>query len=162
MAYMVVAHPDDETIFGGGFLQNNPGTHVLCMTNRFDTVRQLEFRRAMKLFECSFTMFEFYDDANVDLPHAQMKSRIQSVIHFPAYVVTHAADGEYGHRHHINVHNAIRSLTNQFYVFGRGERLPEHQIDKKKEVLAVYASQVTAFPSLMDFIENEKICQYPT
>ena len=157
---MIVAHPDDETIFGGGFLQENPGTHVICMTNRTDRIRSIEFHRAMKLLDCVYSIFDLYDDANIDLPFNQVRARISSIVPAGAKIVTHAASGEYGHRHHLNIHAAVLSITDDFYVFGKGKRLPEAQIIKKKSVLTVYDSQVRAFPLLMDFIENETIVKY--
>ena len=40
---MIVAHPDDELIFGGAELIQNKGYKVICITNQDNIQRKKEF-----------------------------------------------------------------------------------------------------------------------
>ena len=44
---MVVAHPDDETLWGGAHLTEG-GWFVVCLTNGYNEVRKNEFYEVMK------------------------------------------------------------------------------------------------------------------
>ena len=44
---MIVAHPDDETLWGGAHLKSG-NWFVVCLTNHFTDVRKNEFKSVME------------------------------------------------------------------------------------------------------------------
>ena len=78
---MVVAHPDDETIFGGRTLLYSPPDHlwhIVVMTNASNKKRVQELQRAMSHFKQvkAITVFDAKDRTarvmKARLPHVRM------------------------------------------------------------------------------------------
>ena len=103
---MIVAHPDDESLWGGGHLLDK-GYFVVCLTNGNNTVRRSEFYAALKEYGCQGIMFSYPDlergkrsdwsnysdiiakDLNVLLTYKRWDM-----------IATHNPKGEYGHIQH--------------------------------------------------------------
>ncbi len=119
---LVVAHPDDETIFAGGLVLRSRETRwtVVCCTDEGDRARQDEFHRACELLarhsgnhvEPVFLgvmaarrgWTERPALAEALKPHAQGYD----------IVLTHNREGEYGHEYHKPVHRCvIESIGNR-------------------------------------------------
>lgn len=106
---LVVAHPDDETIFFGGLLQRERKLpwKVICVTdgnfeNRGED-RRKEFLAATKLLGVSSTEHWEYPDRFPDrLPVEEISKRLKA-LPSPKEVYTHGPFGEYGHPHHQDV-----------------------------------------------------------
>ncbi|NDC57998.1 MAG: hypothetical protein EBZ50_04045 [Alphaproteobacteria bacterium] len=58
---MIVAHPDDESLWGGDALANDKGWNVVCLTNGGDRARAKAFHAAMDLFGVEREMLAFPD-----------------------------------------------------------------------------------------------------
>lgn len=100
---MIVAHPDDESLWGGGHLLDK-GYFVVCLTNGNNTVRRSEFYAALKEYGCQGIMFSYPDlergkrsdwsnysdiiakDLNILLTYKRWDM-----------IATHNPKGEYGH-----------------------------------------------------------------
>ena len=103
---MIVAHPDDETIWGGAHLLDG-GYFVLCITNGKNKRRADEFRRAVEKSGNTSLILDYPDKTNFvrnDWNYSKegIEADIQLVLsakHWD-FVVTHNPDGEYGHIHH--------------------------------------------------------------
>lgn len=98
---LIVAHPDDETMWAGGLLARyGHKIHVLCCsTPSRDKVRADKFFDACAIYGAQGTVRAVLDEGHgkpLDLTHIEL-------VQFDA-VVTHNADGEYGHPHHKEVH----------------------------------------------------------
>ena len=105
---MIVAHPDDESIWAGAELLQNDYV-VVCLTNGNNPKRVEEFQKAMELTGDLGIMLEY-----PDLDYALVQNKWDGISEFLAKditlfldaknwgkVVTHNPDGEYGHTHHI-------------------------------------------------------------
>ena len=57
---MVVAHPDDETLWGGAHLTEG-GWFVVCLTNGYNEVRKNEFYEVIKEFGCEGMILSYPD-----------------------------------------------------------------------------------------------------
>lgn len=106
---LVVAHPDDETIFFGGLLQKEKSLpwKVICVTDgNADSrgkERAEEFLKATKLFGVKDTEHWNYPDLFTSrLPLKEITERL-STLPKPKEVYTHGPIGEYGHPHHQDV-----------------------------------------------------------
>lgn len=164
---MVVAHPDDETLWGGMHLLNDRYL-VICLTNantrKYGKTRAREFEKVMKKTGNTGIILNYPDYNNqskVDRWTKYSKKIQEDLMTVFAYkkwteVATHNPNGEYGHIHH----RLTSSLTTKAFkkakltgttlkyfgkYHGRKYKGPiswsKADIKKKKEVLKIYKSQ---------------------
>lgn len=136
---MVVAHPDDETLFGGGELIRNMGEYkVVCLDYGNHLVRHKEFICAMEML--GVTKWEHWDGEPYKSSTAYNESilipRLERVLSEKNWekVVTHNQGGEYGHYRHIGTHNVMcRLCPEKMWTFHTCENTPlEGEIKKLK------------------------------
>lgn len=136
---MIVAHPDDETLFGGAHLIT--GNYlVVCLTNA-RTYRAEDFHDAMDIANVERIMLSYPDtlelpdgklqydpDYNWDFDQLAIQSDIDLLLHYKQWdtVVTHNPDGDYGHYHHKKVSKYTTALyqkapdqVKHFMYFGK-------------------------------------------
>jgi LmbE family N-acetylglucosaminyl deacetylase len=110
---MIVAHPDDESLFGGETLTSSEGWLVICVTNASNEVRRAEFTKAMALARADYLMLDHDDhftNGNFDPALASTIARVLAANPFEM-VVTHGKAGEYGHKQHRALHQIVRHLV---------------------------------------------------
>lgn len=114
---LVVAHPDDETIFFGGLLQREKSLpwKVVCITDGNadgrGKERSEEFSAATKILGVKKIEHWNYPDLFPNrLPVKEISERLSTFL-LPKEVYTHGPLGEYGHPHHqdacLAVHRAF-------------------------------------------------------
>lgn len=161
---MIVAHPDDETIFGGGHLLSDDYT-VVCVTCGQIEYRVNEFSEVMGKTNDNFIMLGFDDRMNKTGPisdwsyqYDAIYNKLSEIINATDWdtIVTHNPDGEYGHIHHQMLSEMVTNITNKenLYYFGNwyyngdsnAERLPDDIYNTKvNDLIGVYyRSQGTA------------------
>ena len=132
---VVVAHPDDETLWASSHI--GPGVDVICCTvPRRDPERAIRFFDAVRELGGFPILIPFVESApNELLPHLD-------VLDLSRYdtVVTHGAKGEYGHLHHMHVHDHVNAtFTGKKVFFGYQEgNLVECDPERKKAALMKY------------------------
>lgn len=109
---IVMAHPDDETLWCGGLPLRFPfpsWTAIACSIPRFDPIRAHHFFRACHILGVRGVLLPYTEsEASSDLDHlAELDLSPYSCL------VTHGSAGEYGHHHHRQVHNFIRGAYGQ-------------------------------------------------
>lgn len=135
---VVVAHPDDETLWAGGLLAANPDTHVLCCSvPRAKPERAVYFIEACAVLGVyGFVAGGLAGNGLVDVEPAMKIAPLYDEI------VTHNAVGEYGHPAHVQVHEAMRALGVPMRVFGfgleAGPPMPAALYERKLAALACY------------------------
>jgi len=171
---MLVAHPDDEALFGFSDLLNNNNCTVLCLTNLENHIRRTEFFKSMEITNSKGYMLNYPDIKNdkyyywgiFDTEHF-VKS-ILNVIDFNYkfdIVVSHGEDGESQHHHHIKIHHVakhIASLMNlPFYDFrSRFDNTfyTDPELNKKYEsLIACYTSQPSAINGMKYFFSGKSV-----
>lgn len=158
---MVVAHPDDESIFGGGSLIEESGWKVICLTNGSDETRSREFRKAMKFVDAECEIWDFPDEFDGDFDEEHVEDALRNLLdngHFDK-VVTHNLHGEYGHSQHKSLSRILHSMDiEHLYVFDTAvDPLPFHILQMKLKLLQHYKSQMFVIEQLMPFIVNERL-----
>jgi len=129
---MVVAHPDDEFIFGGEALLRKPADwYVVVVTHGpgapgADPLRQLEFIESMQAIgipEGQYEMLDFPDGKHqLGWDRAKLLRRVQSIMrrYGMTTVASHNAEGEYGHPQHRLCHETLLPvLTHVFCTTAR-------------------------------------------
>ena len=168
---MVVAHPDDETIFGGGMLLNEDGWKVVVVTDgggdgNDSEIRKLEFIKVMnKLGIKNYEILDFKDDMNEVLyDEAEVEDKLRNIISSKKWkkIVTHNQDGEYGHVIHKSVHNIMKKINpdNLGFFEKSDNKLNKVLFKQKNQLLALYESQnTTNMPSFRDYLVYEGVSQ---
>lgn len=112
---VVSAHPDDETIWAGGLIGSLPGcwTVICCSIPRTDPIRAWKFFDACDVLGANARLLPY-----VETPGDPLKNLDQIVLSEFDVVVTHNAQGEYGHEHHKQVHRFVVGRRPDCFTFG--------------------------------------------
>ena len=142
---MIVAHPDDELIFGGAeLIKHGPDYKVVCITNKNNKTRSSEFKNVMeKLGVGSYEMWDFEDKIYDDVSKTYDSDKFKNLLSKKwDKIVTHNPIGEYGHPKHKRIFETVKSLTDKFYVFGKNiVKLPKDILTIKLNLLKEYKSE---------------------
>ena len=164
---MFVAHPDDETLWGGAHLTEG-GYLVVCLTRGYDEKRKEEFLSVIEKSGNNRGIILDYPDKvggerdDWSKVEEKIKKDIKSFLKLSdwRFVVTHNREGEYGHLHHVLTNRYVteiyKDLNEQCGLYGFGKyykksKLPEvekslqkisdESLEKKEELLSLYSSQ---------------------
>lgn len=113
---VVVAHPDDETLWAGGLLLSHPewSPFIATLCRGSDPDRAPKFRKVLALLNAQGTMGDLDDGPDqIPLPPEMVQSTVLSLLPARDYdlVLTHAPGGEYTHhRRHEEVSLALWQL----------------------------------------------------
>lgn len=157
---VVVAHPDDETIFFGGLLQvyRRRPWKVVCVTDgnadAMGEKRRKDFAAATHALRAnSSEMWNFPDrfENRLDINALVEKLKTET----PSEIFTHGILGEYGHPHHqdvcLAVHRAFEKgppiWSAAYNCFAEKTfRIPRRAYEKKCEILSkIYFSETHRF-----------------
>lgn len=170
---MIVAHPDDETIWGGAHLQEG-GYLVVCITNGKRQTRADEFHEVMEQSGNVGLILSYPDKVGGKRDdwkqvRTQIQADLEKIMLYKPWddIVTHNAKGEYGHIHHKMTHQFVTQLYDKnaldmpLYTFGkyyRADALPAVEseltpvsaeaLQKKEALLKCYTSQKSTVRSL--------------
>src|SRR5574344_2101555 len=181
---MIVAHPDDESFFGGAALIKDDYL-VVCVTNGRNKVRSAEFKKAMNKTDdvpliMNYEDKTFNERSNWKYSKFLIKKNLETIIKYKDWdeIVTHNANGEYGHIHHKMVHQIVTDIVEdietsehpinleyfgKYYTAAQLEQvkdsltpLNDKQNKKKEDLLKTYKSQqrVNAHIGHMNPYEN--------
>lgn len=154
---VIVAHPDDETLWAGGTLLSHPewDCFVAALCRKSDPDRAPKFRRALAQLGASGRMADLDDGpAQLPLPREEVEEAVLSLLPDSSFdvLVTHGPQGEYTrHRRHDETSDAVTALwssgqirTGQLWLFayedGRGRHTPRachdaHQRNRLPEAI---------------------------
>lgn len=115
---MIVAHPDDDGLFGGVFQKSFPALTwgIVCLTYTGEDFRSQELLAWQKTLgtrreHIRFLGFpDFPDDLTRNTSSfavAEIKEALKRLDLESRFILTHGAQGEYGHPHHRDLHSAV-------------------------------------------------------
>lgn len=161
---MIVAHPDDETLWGSEELLKNKYL-VVCITCGTNKKREKEIEAALKISKDRLIVLDKPDKVRgkrSDWKHykKQIEYELKYVIKKKKWntIVTHNPEGEYGHIHHKITNNIVTKVYNKekngkLKYFGKyfskkrinqnkfAREIPEDIYDMKIEMIDSYKSQ---------------------
>ena len=127
---VIVAHPDDETLWAGGTILNNPSWNcfILSVCRGSDTDRAPKFYKALKVLESEGIMGDLDDGPEqIPLDQAELEQTILNLLPKMQYdlIISHNPNGEYTrHLRHEEVSKAVIDLwqngkiaTNELHTF---------------------------------------------
>lgn len=159
---MVVAHPDDESLFGGGQLIMEGGWKVVCITNGDNPVRRAEFGMVMVITNSRYEMWSYRDEQFTPLNEDGLKRDLSRVVAEQEWekIVTHNEAGEYGHIHHQQIHRLMKELVREdlwTFNFDGPYSLPEDVWEAKVDLVSMYESQKHICDEHIKNVRNERI-----
>lgn len=112
---VIVAHPDDETIWMGGILlKNNWDSTIISLCRRNDGDRAPKFKKACNFLKAKSCMSDLEDDKIDDVQAESIIKRIKKFADGEYdYIFTHGGNGEYGHKRHIETHKAVKEMLSK-------------------------------------------------
>lgn len=160
---MIVAHPDDEMLWGGAELLKDDYL-VVCVTCGSDNRRVKEFETVMNRTKDAFVMLGYPDKTNGerdnwDTVRDAIIEDIENIYKLKNWkeVVTHNPEGEYEHIHHKMTNTIVTDAVDhdRLYYFGKyhskrdleenGDedlvKVDEQILEEKEEILNLYVTQ---------------------
>ena len=134
---VIVAHPDDETIWMGGTILMNPKIKwtVFSLCRGDDLDRAPKFKKVCGLYGAKAIISDLEDEGIMSIRESEPEierrtkevlrpldepraSKVQDVEvpRYFDYIFTHGANGEYGHPRHKGVYRAIRNLVSSNWL----------------------------------------------
>jgi len=113
---IIVAHPDDETLWVGGTILNNPSwkCFVVSLCRKNDTDRSRRFFEALKIYQAEGIMGDLDDGPDQNpLNTEEVEQEILNLLPSLKFdlIITHSQSGEYTkHLRHEETSNAVLNL----------------------------------------------------
>lgn len=159
---MIVAHPDDETLWGGANLFKDK-YFVVCLTNGYKLSRANDFRKILKFTKNGGLIMDYPDlqdkiqDDWLNVENGILKD-MSTIINYKRWdkIVTHGPDGTTGHYHHKKLCEFVTKIVKEnnkyenLYYFGKFyrknetiknlPRISEKELKYKKREVSIYKS----------------------
>lgn len=175
---MIVAHPDDETLWGASELIHN-NYLVVCITCGTSEIRLNEIKEVLEMTHDNLISLG-YPDKIMGLrsewsdEEQSIESDLKSIIEEKEWkkIITHNAKGEYGHIQHKNTNKIVSRISpKNLTFFGKYYRskdiknapdLKEHRLDEetlkiKRKMLDLYVSQRDTINKFSHIIPYENL-----
>jgi LmbE family N-acetylglucosaminyl deacetylase len=114
---IIVAHPDDETIWMGGTIykntieQENWDLSIISLCRKNDFHRSEKFKKVCEYFKAKCYMSDLEDEL---LKPIDIELIINKILELAEKdydeLYTHGKNGEYGHIRHIEIHKAVKKI----------------------------------------------------
>lgn len=181
---MIVAHPDDETLWGSSYLIKDKYL-VVCITCGNKRVRDKEIKSALKISNDEVIFLKIPDKVHGKRSEwkkekKRIKKELDYIMHKKEWnnIVTHNKQGEYGHIHHKMTNKIVTNIyednpVGNLKYFGKyyskkkiknktdnNGLLDEYTYHKKLEMIDVYKSQRFIKKAFNQMFKYEDITDY--
>ena len=160
---MIVAHPDDETLWGGANLYKDE-YFVVCLTNGYNFRRANDFRKILNLTKNRGIILDYPDlQDSIRDNWSEFKIGIlkdlSTILNYNHWhkIVTHGPDGTTGHYHHkktceyVTVITRKLKLFNNLYYFGKfykKNEIPKDLPRISKKELKIKMQEISLYKSV--------------
>ena len=161
---MIVAHPDDETLWGGANLFKDR-YFVVCLTNGYNLKRAKDFKEFLKFTNNSGIILNYSDlRDNITDDWSEVRTGIlkdlSKLLNYQYWdkIVTHGPDGTTGHLQHKKTCEYVTKIVkkyneyNNLYYFGKFykknnlpkylPRISDEELSYKKKEINIYQSVI--------------------
>ena len=120
---MIVAHPDDELLWGWKDLLREKNWLVLCITNKSRRQRRKSFLKVMDKFDCERIILDYPDSRRQGFvwnlkTQENILNDIKKYLHKNIKkIITHNPEGEYGHYHHKIVSKIVTNSVDKDLLY---------------------------------------------
>ena len=124
---MIVAHPDDEILWGGANLLKE-SYFVVCLTNGYNLPRANDFQKILKYTRNGGIILNYPDvqnNTNIQDDWSEVRNGIirdlSIIIAYKDWgkIVTYGPEGTTGHQHHIKTCEYVTKLAKNFNIYNR-------------------------------------------
>jgi LmbE family N-acetylglucosaminyl deacetylase len=164
---MIVAHPDDETLWGGANLYKER-YFVVCLTNGYNLKRAFNFKEILKFTNNSGIILNYPDiQDNIRDDWSEVSIGIlkdlSTLLSFKFWdkVVTHGPDGTTGHIHHKKTCEYVTKIAKEcneyknLYYFGKfynKNKIPKYLTRISNELLIYKKKEISIYQSVINNI----------
>ncbi len=179
---MIVAHPDDEILWGGASLIED-NYLVVCITCGVVKSRVYEFVNVMHETNDKYLMLGYPDKTNGerdnwDTVYDDIEKDLYKIVRLKEWeqIITHNPEGEYGHQHHKMTSKIVTDVVSNkdiLYYFGKyysKKTISDHYdelvsmnketLDKKKKIIGMYRTQSFIQTSFDQMFPYENLIEY--
>ena len=162
-ALVIVAHPDDETIWMGGTIlkyKNIVDWTIFSLCRVDDEDRAPKFRKVGKFYGAKSIISDLEDEGLMNLsesiPH--IKRRILKNLRGKSfnYLFTHGSNGEYGHLRHKGTNLAVKELLKRRLFSAREIFTFAYELDQGKGIARPSQSPDFSFKLPLKIFQTKK------
>lgn len=169
---MIIAHPDDELIFGGREILEEKGWKIVCITNGSSKSgnifsfcsaekRREEFISVMNKMDCAYEIWDYEDNYfNANWNEKILVRQLSNLLNEKKYrkIVTHNLNGEYGHIQHKKISEIIHYLKpKKLYIFDYKDSESNPYIEKINDISLLYSSQKNVIRKHYNYVIHQSL-----